>query len=102
MKALILNFRSIKGKKDASKLYVSFTMFDIENKALYQDMFSDVTEIKLPGGEVPNKEDCEKLFPAMADVDFELRQSVNNGRAVFRPVVTEIKNWKFAELRKLV
>lgn len=102
MKALILTFRSIKGKKDASKMYVSFNMFDIENKALYQDMFSDVEEIKLPGGVVPNKEDCEKLFPAMADLDFELRQSVNNGRAVFRPVVTEIKSWKFAELKKLV
>lgn len=102
MKALILNFRSVKGKKDESKMYVCFNMYDYENKALYQDMFSDVTQIKLPGGVVPNKEDCEKLFPAMADVDFELRQSVNNGRASFRPVVTEIKSWKFAELRKLV
>lgn len=102
MKALILNFRSIKGKKDTTKMYVSFTMFDIENKALYQDMFSDATEIKLPDDVVPNKEDCDKLFPAMADVNFELRQSVNNGRAVFRPVVTEIVKWKPAELRKLV
>lgn len=102
MKALILNFRTIKGKKDPNQQYVSFTMFDIENKCLYQDMFSNVTDIKLPEGAVPNQQDCEKLFPAMADINLDLRQTVNNGRPVFRPVVTEIKNWKFAELRKLV
>lgn len=102
MKALILNFRRIKGKKDPNAEYVSFNMFDIEQKILYTEMFSSVGEINLPGGVLPTEQECKDTFPRMADVDFEIRQLSNNGRPSYRPTVNGITSWKFVELRKLV
>ena len=102
MKALILNFRRVKGKKDPSAEYVSLNMFDIEQKILYTDLFSSVSEIRLPDGVLPTEQECRETFPRMADVDFEIRQFANNGRPSYRPTVKGITSWKFAELRKLV
>lgn len=101
MKALILNFRRIKGKKDPSAEYVSFNMFDIEQKILYTEMFSSVDEILTPDGVLPTEEECKKTFPRMADIDFEIRQYANNGRPSYRPTVNEIKSWQYADLKKL-
>lgn len=102
MKALILNFRRIKGKKDPNAEYVSFNMYDIEQKILYTELFGNVTEIKLPDGVLPTEQECKDTFPRMADVDFEVRQFSNGGRPSYRPTVKGITSWKFAELRKLV
>ena len=75
MKALILNFRRIKGKKDPNAEYVSFNMYDIEQKILYAEMFNNVTDIKLPDGVLPTEQECKDTFPRMADVDFEVPQT---------------------------
>lgn len=101
MKALILNFRRIKGKKDPKAEYVSFNMFDVDNNILYTEMFSSVGEILTPDGVLPTEEECKKDFPRIADVDFEIRQFANNGRPSYRPTVTGIKSWKKADLKKL-
>ena len=104
MKALILNFRSFAGKKDNNKdkLYITFDMYDIEGKVLY-NIFQDSTQISLPDGVVPTREDVEKNFPMMADLETRISQSAGqNGRPQFRFYVDKIKSWKPAELRKLV
>lgn len=101
MKALIFNFRRIKGKKDASKEYVSFHMLDVENNVFYQDMFSDVSEIRIPDGILPTSDECQKNFPRIANVEFEIRQYVNNGRPAYRPAVKAIFDWKFVDLRNM-
>lgn len=104
MKALILNFRSFPGKKENNKdkLYITFDMYDIEGKVLY-NIFQESTQISLPDGVVPNREDVEKNFPMIADLETRVTQGAGqNGRPQFRFFVDKIKSWKPAELRKLV
>lgn len=101
MKALILNFRRIKGKKDPNAEYVSFNMFDIDQKILYTEMFSSVGDILTPDGVLPTEQECKDGFPRIADVDFEIRQFANNGRPSYRPTVTGIKSWKQVDLKRL-
>ena len=104
MKALILNFRSFPGKKENNKdkLYITFDMYDIEGKVLY-NIFQDSTQISLPDGVIPNREEVEKNFPMMADLETRVTQGAGlNGRPQFRFFVDKVKSWKPAEFRKLV
>ena len=104
MKALILNFRSFEGKKESSKgkMFYTFDMYDIEKKVLY-NIFQDAGSTLLPDGVVPNKEDVEKTFPRIADLETRIEQFAGqNGRPSFRFYVDAIKNWKYADLKKLV
>lgn len=103
MKALILNFRSFEGKKETSKgkLFVTFDMYDVEKNVLYK-IFQDAGSILTPDGVIPNKDDVQKTFPRIAELETSVEQYAgNDGRPTFRFNVDAIKNWKYVDLKKL-
>lgn len=101
MKALILNFTAINGKKDADKMYYKFDMVEIPSGKLYP-MFVNAEYTALPGGEVPSKEDCRKDFPRIADVDFQISQfTTKDGKTAYGPQVDAINSWKKVDLSVL-
>lgn len=95
MQALILTFSCFTAKDDPSKSYTRFDMYDIENKALY-DIFTDTTQLSIPGGAVPN----ENELPLLADVDFSFRKIQKDGKTSYSPMVKKIISWKHIDLAK--
>lgn len=99
--ALILNFAYFNGRKDPSKSYYRFDMYNIEDKQLYPIM-QEAAYMAIPNGEIPSKEDCEKTFPRKAEVDFSFEKYQNReGRTVFSPRVRGILSWKPVNLKAL-
>lgn len=101
MKALILNFAAFGGKKDASKAYVRFDMFDIESKALY-NIFQEQAYTAIPDGVLPTADEQRDTFPRIAEVDFQVRQyRTKEGKTAWAPQVPGIRSWKPVDLKKL-
>lgn len=101
MKAIILNFAAFDGKKDTSKHYYRFAMFDCEGKALYE-IFQEQQYTDIPDGVIPSAKEQEETFPRVAEVDFSIDQFRNKeGRMQFAPRVRGIKSWKPLDLKKL-
>ena len=101
MKALILNFSAFDGKKDTSKHYFRFDIFDIEGKALY-NMFQEQRFTVIPDGVIPSTQEQQETFPRVAEVDFTIDQyRTKEGRMAFQPRVNAIKSWKYVDLKKL-
>ena len=103
MKALILNFRSFAGKKEKTKdkLFITFDMYDVEKNVLY-NIFQDAGSTLTPDGVIPSKEECEKTFPRIAELETRIEQFAGqNGRPSFRFFVDAIKSWKSVDLKKL-
>lgn len=101
MKAIILNFAAFDGKKDTSKHYYRFAMYDCERKALYE-IFQEQQFTGIPDGTIPSPQEQEETFPRAADVDFNIDQYRNKeGRIQFAPRVKAIISWKPIDLKKL-
>lgn len=101
MKAIILNFAAFDGKKDTSKHYYRFAMYDCEGKAFYE-IFQEQQYTEIPGGVIPTPQEQEETFPRTAEVDFSIDQFRNKeGRMQFAPRVKAIKSWKPLDLKKL-
>ena len=99
--ALILNFAFFNGKKDPSKSYYRFDMFNIDDKKLYTIM-QEAAYMAIPNGEIPSSEDCQKTFPRKASVEFSFDQYRNReGNTVYQPKVKSISSWKFIDLTKI-
>ena len=101
MKALILNFAAFDGKKDSSKHYFRFVMYDIKAKAIYE-IFQEQQYTAIPDGAIPTQKEQEETFPRKAEVDFSIDQFRNKeGRMQFAPRVRAINSWKQVDLEKL-
>lgn len=103
MKALILNFRSFEGKKETSKgkLFVTFDMYDVEKNMLFK-VFQDAGTLLTPDGVIPNKDDVQKTFPRIANLETRLEQYPGpDGRPACKFYVDAIKDWKYVDLKKL-
>lgn len=101
MKAIILNFAAFDGKKDTSKQYFRFAMFDCEGKALYE-IFQEQQYTEIPQGTIPNSQEQEETFPRTAEVDFSVDQyRTKEGKQAWKPRVRAIKSWKPIDLKKL-
>ena len=99
--AIILNFAFFNGRKDPSKSYYRFDMYNLEDKQLYPIM-QEAAYMEIPGGEVPSREDCVNTFPRKAELDFSFEQYRNKeGRTVFSPRVSAIKSWKTINLKAI-
>lgn len=101
MKAIILNFAAFGGKKDTTKAYYRFDLFDIEEKALYH-FFQEQAYTPIPDGVIPSDKDIRETFPRVADVDFVVRQyRTKEGKQAWAPQVRAINAWKPIDLKKL-
>ena len=101
MKALILSFSAFNGKKDPSKAYFRFDMFDLEGKMLY-NIFQEQQYTAIPEGTIPSPQEQVDTFPRVAEVDFSVDQyRTKEGRTAYQPRVRAIKFWKTIDLKKL-
>lgn len=99
--AIILNFAFFNGRKDPSKSYYRFDMFNIDDKKLYTIM-QEAAYVEIPNGEIPSKEDCSNTFPRKAELEFSFDQYRDKeGRTVYSPRVRAIKSWKTINLKAI-
>lgn len=77
---IILNFSFFSGRKDPSKTYYGFDMFEPEEKRVYH-LIQESAYMAIPNGEIPSREDCEKTFLEKLLLSFPLT-SIGTRKAI--------------------